>query len=326
MVADVPLGALLSGGVDSSLIVALMSQLSDRPIKTFSIGFDDHRFNELPYARKVARHCGTDHQELVVRPDALAVLPTLVRHYGEPFADSSAIPTFEVARLTRQQVTVALSGDGGDECFAGYERYLGDRLAGWYRRIPGPLRTSVIEPLVRLIPERLPTGVRLGQVRRFLQTASQPGDKRYLRWVSYFTPELKADLYSREFTTSLEGHDSTAWLLDSLTALRRQGLASPDLLLAADIGSYLPEDLLVKIDIASMANSLEARSPFLDQRVMEFAARLPVDYKIRGTCLKYLLKKVCAPVVASGRAQPPQDGIRRPRWGLVARSASPAAR
>ena len=309
MVADVPVGALLSGGVDSSMIVALMSRLSDRPIKTFSIGFDDRRFNELPHARKVARHCGAEHEELVVRPDALEVLPTLVRHYGEPYADSSAIPTFQVARLTRQHVTVALSGDGGDECFAGYERYLADRLAGWYRRIPRPLRACVIEPIVRLVPQRLPLGKRVAQARRFLLTASQPWDKHYLRCVSYFSPELKNELYTREFAAALEGHDSTAWILDSLEALRRSGLSSPDILLAADIRSYLPEDLLVKMDIASMANSLEARSPFLDQRVMEFAARLPIDFKLRGTTLKYLLKKVARPMLPPGLLDRPKMGF-----------------
>lgn len=178
MVADVPLGVLLSGGVDSSLIVALMSRLSDRPVKSFSIGFDDQHFNELHHARTVARHCGTDHQELVVRPDALEILPTLVRHYGEPYADSSVIPTFHVARLTRQHVTVALSGDGGDECFAGYERYLGHQLAGWYQRIPGPLRAGLIEPIARLIPDSLPAQHRLGRAKRFLLAASQPWMKR----------------------------------------------------------------------------------------------------------------------------------------------------
>jgi asparagine synthase (glutamine-hydrolysing) len=300
MVADVPLGALLSGGIDSSLIVALMSRLSDRPIKTFSIGFDEQRFNELPHASKVAQHYGTDHQELVVRPDALEILPTLVRHYGEPYADSSAIPTFQVARMTRQHVTVALCGDGGDECFAGYERYLGDRLACWFHRIPSPLRARVIEPLVRLIPERLTPGHRVGQARRFLLNASLPSEKRYLRWISYFTPEMKNDLYSSEFAAELDGHDSTARMLDRLEAFGQSGMASSDRLLAADVGSYLPDDLLVKMDIASMANSLEVRSPFLDQRVMEFAARLPVDFKLRGTCLKYLLKKVARPLLPAG--------------------------
>jgi asparagine synthase (glutamine-hydrolysing) len=300
MVADVPLGVLLSGGVDSSVIVALMSRLSDQPIKSFSIGFDDRRYNELPYARQVARHRGTDHQELVVRPDALEILPTLVRHYGEPYADSSAVPTYQVARLTRAQVTVALNGDGGDECFAGYERYLGDHLADRYQRIPRLVRTCLIEPLARSIPASLPPHNRLGRAKRFLEAASMPCDRRYLRWVSYFNPDAKRNLYTGEFAAHLGQHDSTAWLSGRLNSLRRAGLSSPDSLLAADVGSYLPEDLLVEMDIATMANSLEARSPILDHKVMEFAARLPIDFKLRGTTLKYLLKKVARPFLPPG--------------------------
>ena len=156
MIADVPLGALLSGGIDSSIVVALMSQLSDRPVKTFSIGFDEQEFDELPHARRVAERCGTEHHELIVRPNALEVLPTLVRHYGEPFADSSAIPTYYVAKLTREHVKVALNGDGGDECLAGYERYAGGQVADRYQRIPAAIRRLGIEPLSRLIPERSP--------------------------------------------------------------------------------------------------------------------------------------------------------------------------
>ena len=292
LIADVPLGALLSGGVDSSVVVALMSRLSDRPVKTFSIGFDEKAFNELPYARLVARRYGTDHHELIVRARALDVLPTLVRHYGEPFADSSAIPSYHVAQLTRRHVTVALNGDGGDECFAGYERYLGSGLAERYQRIPRPLRVGMIEPLATLIPGTLPRRNRLGQAKRFLQVAAQPAARRYLRWVTYFTPEQKQGLYTPEFRARLGGREGGAWLLHQFADVRREGCDHLDALLATDVRSYLPYDLLVKMDIATMASSLEARSPFLDHKVMEFAARLPGRYKLHGTTLKYLLKKV----------------------------------
>jgi len=292
LIADVPLGALLSGGVDSSVVVALMSRLSDRPVKTFSIGFDEKAFNELPYARLVARRYGTDHHELIVRARALDVLPTLVRHYGEPFADSSAVPSFQVAQLTRRYVTVALNGDGGDECFAGYERYLGSRLADRYQRIPRPVRVGMIEPLAALIPGTLPRRNRLSQAKRFLQVAAQPAARRYLRWVTYFTPEQKQGLYTPEFRARLGEHEGGAWLLHQFADVRREGCNRLDALLATDVRSYLPYDLLVKMDIATMASSLEARSPFLDHKVMEFAARLPARYKLRGTTLKYLLKKV----------------------------------
>ena len=291
MIADVPLGALLSGGIDSSIVVALMSQLSDRPVKTFSIGFDDQEFNELPHARRVAERCGTEHHELIVRPNALEVLPTLVRHYGEPFADSSAIPSYYVAKLTRAHVKVALNGDGGDECFAGYERYTGGLAADRYGQIPAAVRTLVIEPLSRLIPTSGPRRSRLRQARRFLEVAGQPAPQRYLRWIGYVPTTEKAALYSPDFQAQLAGHRAESWLLEMWERLTATGLGPLDRMLALDVESYLPYDLLVKMDIATMANSLEARSPFLDHHVMEFCGRLPASYKLRGMRLKHLLKK-----------------------------------
>jgi asparagine synthase (glutamine-hydrolysing) len=268
-----------------------MSQLSDRPVKTFSIGFDDQEFNELPHARRVAEWCGTEHHELVVRPNALEVLPTLVRHYGEPYADSSAIPSYYVAKLTREHVKVALNGDGGDECFAGYERYAGGLAADRYGRIPAVVRRLAIEPLSRLIPVSGPRRSRLRQARRFLQVAGQPASQRYLRWIGYVPTTEKAALYSPDFQEQLAGHRAESWLLEMWERLTAAGLGPLDRMLALDVESYLPYDLLVKMDIATMANSLEARSPFLDHHVMEFCARLPERYKLRGMRLKYLLKK-----------------------------------
>jgi asparagine synthase (glutamine-hydrolysing) len=292
MIADVPLGALLSGGTDSSLVVALMSRLSSRPVKTFSIGFHEQEFNELPYARRVAEFFGTDHHEMVVTPSALEVLPILVRHYGEPFADSSAVPTYYVAKLTRQHVTVALNGDGGDECFAGYERYLGSMLAQRYRRIPKFLRKAVLEPVVNALPASSSGRSRFRQARRFIDAADQPFADRYLRWVTYFSPHEKQNLYTSAFRSELGGYESGSWLMELFNRLHVNGDASLDTLLAVDVQSYLPYDLLVKMDVATMANSLEARSPFLDHKLMEFCARLPSRYKLRNLTLKYLLKKV----------------------------------
>ena len=291
MIADVPLGALLSGGIDSSIVVALMSQLSDRPVKTFSIGFDDQEFNELPHARRVAERWGTEHHELIVRPNALEVLPTLVRHYGEPYADSSAIPSYYVAKLTREHVKVALNGDGGDECFAGYERYAGGLAADRYGRIPAVVRRLAIEPLSRLIPASGPRRSRLRQARRFLEVAGQAAPERYLRWIGYVPTSEKAALYSPDFQEQLAGHRAESWLLEMWERLTAAGLGPLDRMLALDVESYLPYDLLVKMDIATMANSLEARSPFLDHHVMEFCARLPASYKLQGMRLKHLLKK-----------------------------------
>lgn len=292
MIADVPLGALLSGGVDSSIVVALMSSLSQRPVKTFSIGFQEQAFNELPYARLVAQRYGTEHHELVVRPNALEVLPLLVRHYGEPYADSSAVPSYYVAQMTRKQVTVALNGDGGDECFGGYERYLASLAAERYRKIPWLVRRGIVEPVAALIPGSLPRRNRLGQVKRFLQNATKAREQRYLRWMTYLTPEQKDDFYTPQMRAELAGRDGGAWLLGLFDAAKEIAPEHLDSLLSVDVASYLPYDLLVKMDIATMANSLEARSPFLDHKVMEFAARLPQRHKVRGTTLKHLLKKL----------------------------------
>ena len=296
MIADVPLGALLSGGIDSSIVVALMSGLSDRPVKTFSIGFADRAFNELPYARLVAQRYGTDHHELVVEPRALEVLPMLVRHYGEPFADSSAIPSYYVARLTREHVKVALNGDGGDESFAGYERYFGSQLAERYRALPAALRRGAIEPLSRLVPHRLHPRNRLRQARRFLEVAAQPAAQRYARWVSVIPHELKQQLYSPEMRQRMAEHDRAPYeyLTQQFEALADRDLDPVDHLLALDVQTYLPGDLLVKMDIASMAASLEARSPFLDHEVMGYAARLPSSYKLKGGRHKHLLKRIGA--------------------------------
>src|SRR5688500_3512287 len=199
LMSEVPLGAFLSGGIDSSAVVALMSEESSEPIKTFSIGFEEQDFSELHHARRVAEHVGADHHEFIVRPDALEVLPTLVEHYGEPYADSSAIPTYYVSRETRRYVTVALNGDGGDECFAGYQRYAAMKLAEGYRKLPRLLRKHVVENAVGMLPT--PDGRRdpLARAQRFVDSASLPRVERYLRWVSAFDEDAKTDLYSRTF-------------------------------------------------------------------------------------------------------------------------------
>ncbi len=288
--SEVPLGAFLSGGIDSSAVVALMSEESSAPVKTFSIGFEEQDFSELHHARRVAEHVGADHHEFIVRPDALEVLPLLVEHYGEPYADSSAIPTYYVARETRKHVTVALNGDGGDESFAGYERYAAMRLAERYHRIPALLRESVVRHAIELIPSSETKRSRIRDVKRFIQAASLPKVERYLRWVSVFDGAAKQDLYTEDFRGQTQGVSANA-LLDPWFA-RANGSGVVDAALLTDIMTYLPNDLLVKVDIATMATSLEARSPFLDHHVIEFAASLPEQYKLRGLTTKYLLKRM----------------------------------
>jgi len=290
LMSEVPLGAFLSGGIDSSAVVALMAEESSTPVKTFSIGFEEQDYSELHHARRVAEHVGADHHEFIVSPDALEVLPILVEHYGEPYADSSAIPTYYVARETRKHVTVALNGDGGDESFAGYERYAAMRLAEQYHRIPAMLRESVVRQAIELMPSSETKRSRIRDVKRFVHSASLPKVERYLNWVSIFDSQAKQDLFTEDFARQTQ-RDSAARTLDPWFA-RANGSGVVDAALLADIMTYLPNDLLVKVDIATMANSLEARSPFLDHHVIEFAASLPEKYKLRGFTTKYLLKQM----------------------------------
>jgi asparagine synthase (glutamine-hydrolyzing) len=307
MISEVPLGAFLSGGVDSSIVVALMAQESAQPVKTFSIGFEEQDFSELKYARRVAEHVGAEYNEFIVRPNALDVLPTLVEHYGEPYADSSAIPTYYVAKETRQHVTVALNGDGGDESFAGYERYAAMGLAETYRKVPGLLRKALVETPVGMFPTSELKRSRARDAKRFLAAANLPRNERYFRWMSTFDRNAKGDLYTEDFGAQLGTTDAGQFLDEWFT--KADGLSILDSNLLVDQMTYLPNDLLVKVDIATMANSLEGRSPFLDHKVIEFAASLPSSMKMGRFETKSLLKKVAARLV-------PKEVIYRKKMGF----------
>jgi asparagine synthase (glutamine-hydrolysing) len=307
MISEVPLGAFLSGGVDSSTVVALMARESSTPVKTFSIGFEEEDFSELKYARRVAEHVGAEYHEFIVKPDALEVLPTLVEHYGEPYADSSAIPTFYVSRETRKHVTVALNGDGGDESFAGYERYVAMKLADKYQRIPSALRRGLVRPAVGLLPSSELRRSRARDLKRFIGAAELPRSARYLRWMSAFDTAAKHEIYTDEFARTASGADNAALLEHWFGQANGSGIVDASLL--TDQMTYLPNDLLVKVDIASMANSLEARSPFLDHKLIEFAASLPAGMKMHGFETKSLLKKVAARLV-------PREVIYRRKMGF----------
>jgi asparagine synthase (glutamine-hydrolysing) len=293
MISDVPLGAFLSGGIDSSAVVASMAGLTKgETVKTASIGFLDKKFDELKYARMVADRYQTDHSAFVVNPDALAVLDKIVWHLDEPFADASAIPTYYVSRMARQKVTVALSGDGGDETFAGYiRRYYMNRLENNIRRkIPTFLRESLLGPIAGVYPRAdfLPRPLRL---KLFLTNLSLSFERAYFRDMSfYFLPEMKKKLYRPEFAAFLDGFDSFSVLEQHFRQNR-----NPDVVTRAqyiDIMTYLPEDILVKVDRMSMAHSLEVRSPILDHKLMEYAASLPSSFKLRGNESKYIFKKI----------------------------------
>ena len=295
MISEVPLGAFLSGGVDSSMVVALMAEESSQPVKTFSIGFEEEDFSELKYAKRVAEHIGAEHHEFIVKPDATEILPTLVAHYGEPYADSSAIATYYVARETRKHVTVALNGDGGDESFAGYERYFAMRLAEKYNQLPAFLRGNLVEKVFNFVPTSEIKRSRARDIKRFLKAASLPKVERYFQWVSAINRETKQNIYTEDFGKTVAEFDSARFLQTWFA--KANGMSIVDATMSTDQMTYLPNDLLVKVDIASMAVSLEARSPFLDHKVIEFAASLPEAIKIRGTETKYLLKKVASRVV-----------------------------
>src|SRR3990170_6274835 len=306
LISDVPLGAFLSGGVDSSTVVALMAEHSSLPVKTFSIGFEEKEYDEVAYARLVAQRYGTDHREFIVRPQALEILPKLVWHYNEPYADSSAIPTYYLAQLTRQHVTVALNGDAGDENFAGYDRYVANVLAGRYERLPRILRRP-LEALVRAIPAQPRSRALLSRGQRFFEDLAEPPKRRYARWVSHFHPNLKAELCTEEFLRAAGGKDSVELLLDVYRASDAPDFI--DATLDVDVNTYLPEDLLVKVDIATMAHGLEGRSPMLDHEFMEFCASLPSHMKLRGRAKKYIFKRAV-------RGLLPRDIIERPKMGF----------
>ena len=303
LIADVPLGAFLSGGIDSASVVASMARASSGPVKTFTIGFADQRFDERVYARMVAERFSTDHSEYVVEADAVAVLPKLVWHYGEPFADASAVPTWYVSEMTRGHVTVALNGDGGDEGFLGYPRYSGCRLGAMTDALPAPAR-SLMAALGRALPFETSRRRILRYARRFLVDAAAQAGERYVGWVTLFSQGAKDGLYGDAMREHLAAPSE-----DLLLRLLGNGAFDAGRAAHADIHSNLPDDLLVKVDVATMAHGLEGRSPFLDHELMDFAASIPAAQRMRGLRTKALLKSAMA-------ARLPRALLRRPKRGF----------
>lgn len=287
MRSDVPFGAFLSGGVDSTIITGLMQQQCEQKVHTFSIGFSEKKFDERSFAREAAAKLGTDHHEFVVDPSAVEMLPKLIEHYDEPFADSSAIPTMYLSKLTRQHVTVALTGDGGDELFAGYDRYLAVDLAARIDRLPGFLRTALTNPVWQKLPASVQQKSRSRQIKRFLAALGQSPERRYANWISIFDDSRRPRLLSIDFNDRLDEYDGASFILD---AYRR--CSEPDFVhrtTCVDVETYLPCDILTKVDIASMAFSLECRSPFMDHRLVELAAKIPRDLKLKNRRGKRIL-------------------------------------
>lgn len=313
LISDVPLGAFLSGGVDSSVVVALMCELGGQGgrVKTFSIGFDEAEFNELPYARLVAQHYGTEHHEFVVRPEAHQILPELVWQYGEPFADSSAIPTWYLSRLTREHVTVALNGDGGDENFAGYDRYAVNARNAAYDRLPAWFRRAVAAGVSALPSERRRA---LARLRRWARVHALPDRDRLAAERLLIDVDTKARLCTADFLRAA-GREAA---LDHLGAAYSATPADDplDRQLGMDAQTYLSGALMPKVDIATMAFGLEGRSPLLDHEVMELAARLPVHLKRRDGEGKRLLRRLASRLVPRAAIDRPKKGFSVPlvRW------------
>lgn len=293
LMSDVPLGAFLSGGIDSSTIVALMSRVMDRPVKTFSIGFKEDTYNEAEYARTVARHFKTKHHEQIIEPNALELTENLVGFLDEPFGDFSIFPTYLVSKMAREFVTVSLSGDGGDELFAGYDTYLANKMAGSYERIPRFMHKGLIEPVLDRIPPTEKKKGLINRAKRFSEGMRLPADLQHTRWMIFLQEAEKLRLYSQDMQHELKGVDSFEFIRNYF----RRSQTSDDLnrQLYVDIKSYLVDDILVKVDRMSMATSLEARVPFLDHRFVEFTATIPSSLKLKGKGTKYLLKKAMSP-------------------------------
>ena len=314
LIADVPVGVLLSGGIDSSALAALAAEASNEPVRTFSIGFEERSFDELGDARLLADRYGTQHRELVLRPDAAQLLPALAEAFDEPFADSSALPTYLVSQLAAQVVKVALSGEGGDELFGGYYTYVADLLAE---------RTGGLARLARPLVERLPTSTARAsfdyKAKRFVRGAHLPPLERHHAWKEIFSRDARAeltgrsngfdpvDVYRARFAET-EGADLLARLQD------------------VDLGIYLVDDLLVKTDRASMAHSLEARVPFLDPAVTNLALALPTRHRVHGLRKKVLLRKAVAPLVPERIVKGKKRGFSIPAAAWLRGELEPFAR
>jgi asparagine synthase (glutamine-hydrolysing) len=303
LVADVPFGAFLSGGLDSSVVVALMSRHLQQPVRTFSIGFREDKYNELSDARRVANHLHTEHHELMVEPDAVDLLHQLVWYLDEPFADSSAVPTYLVSKLAREHVKMVLTGDGGDETFAGYDRYL--KFLDLERA--GPLKpgaAAAAQLAGRFVPG--PTGYRL---RRIAERLRQPFPDSYLSGVALTRADVADDLLGDAVRPAAgAGHYGAL----AAAAAGTEGLDSLDRIVAIDFASYLPDDILVKLDRMAMANSLEGRAPFLDHRLVDFAVRLPPELRVRGRRGKHILRRVAARWLPPAVLEKPKQGFAIP--------------
>jgi asparagine synthase (glutamine-hydrolysing) len=311
LMADVPLGAFLSGGIDSSTVVSFMSEASEEPVRTFSIGFGDPTYNGWPYARMVANAYGTDHYEEFLQPDSTDLVLRLVSHFDEPFGDFSIFPTFLVSEVARNFVKVVLSGDGGDEIFAGYDTYVAQsldrRFYGW---LPAWLRQEALPQLLSLVPPQPAKKGLINKTKRFVQGGALPPSLQHTRWMMFMDAGHKRQLYRPGLWAALNG-DAPEMLLERYfqQVVQVDALAQQQYV---DVKTYMVDDILTKVDRMSMATSLEARVPLLDHRVVEFALNLPPYMKLKGGTTKSILRKVMAERLPPAVLEKPKEGFSIP--------------
>ena len=320
MMADVPLGAFLSGGIDSSTVVAKMAEASDRPIKTFSIAFPEASYDESAYAREIASLFVTEHHEEAVAADVAGLFDKLIVHLDEPFADVSLFPTYLVSQVAAKEVKVVLSGDGGDELFAGYDWYVADRLARKLGRFPGKNALRLLHAMSEWVPPSAKKKGLINKAKRFLEGAQAAPELEHYRWLTHLPAERKKRLYTASLSEALTSYDPKLHVLETL------GAGGDDLLnrqLFADFKLFLSDDILVKVDRMSMATSLEARAPFLDRDVIELAFRMPGHLKLRGNTSKYVLKQAMKGVLPDAVLHRRKEGFSIPLKNWLRRELRP---
>jgi asparagine synthase (glutamine-hydrolysing) len=321
LISDVPLGVFLSGGIDSSTIVGYMSQSADEPVRTFSIGFEADTYNELPYAQAVAKHFGTQHHVEVMKSDHTDLAEQLVAHFDEPFADTSVFPTFLVSKLASREVKVVLSGDGGDELFAGYDTYLAERLDRCYRRLPQPLRQHVLPKLAGWLPPQPAKKGVLNKVKRMVEGGAFDPSLQHARWMIFLNSSDKNSLYSSDLRSTLDDHPTTDFFHDYFKKANRfDRLAQQQYV---DVKTYLADDILTKVDRMSMAVSIEARVPLLDYRIVEFALNLPAHMKLHGARTKSILRQAVKNMVPQLVLEKPKEGFSIPMKYWLSTSLKP---
>jgi asparagine synthase (glutamine-hydrolysing) len=321
LISDVPLGAFLSGGIDSSTIVGYMSQSANEPVRTFSIGFEDDTYNELPYAEVVAKHFGTKHHVEVLKSDFSDLTEQLVTHFDEPFADTSIFPTFLVSKIASREVKVVLSGDGGDELFAGYDTYRAEKLDQYYRYLPRPLRQQVLPRIAGWLPPQSAKKGTINKIKRMVEGGALDASLQHARWMMFLNSAEKYSLYQSDLRVTLNDHLTTDFFKDHFEKANCfDRLAQQQYV---DVKTYLADDILTKVDRMSMAVSIEARVPMLDYHIVEFALNLPAHMKLNGGRTKSILRHAVKDLVPQSVLEKPKEGFSIPMKQWLCTSLKP---